>query len=220
MAGDDRVRFCGQCHLNVYNLSAMSAQEGRSLVVEREGRLCVRFYQRHDGTVLTKDCPVGLRIVMRRLARAAAIAFSALLNVLPAVGCARPLQGQIVQEESSLDLLVVDSQGAVCPGATVEILRDGQPVGSVLSTNNEGEVHLRHLAPGQYTVKISYPNFKSYEKIVTLKSGVRSKVNATLELAALQGEVVMVRPEPMQVIQSPTSLLEPVPVPGSEQNRH
>ena len=61
MSGDERVRFCGKCEKNVYNLSAMSREEGEALVREKEGRLCVRLYQRTDGTVITNDCPVGVR---------------------------------------------------------------------------------------------------------------------------------------------------------------
>jgi len=61
MAGDDRVRFCGRCEKNVYNLSAMSRQEAEALVAAKEARMCVRLYQRQDGTVITSDCPVGVR---------------------------------------------------------------------------------------------------------------------------------------------------------------
>ncbi|WP_125205832.1 hypothetical protein [Capsulimonas corticalis] len=46
MAGDESVRFCNRCRSNVYNLSAMTADEAQALVAEREGKLCVRFYQR------------------------------------------------------------------------------------------------------------------------------------------------------------------------------
>ena len=60
MTGDARVRFCGRCAKNVYNLSAMTRQEGEALLREKEG-LCVRLYRRRDGTVLTADCPVGVR---------------------------------------------------------------------------------------------------------------------------------------------------------------
>jgi hypothetical protein len=60
MQGNDKVRFCSECRLNVYNLSAMSRREAEEMVRDREGRLCVRFYQRADGTVLTQDCPRGL----------------------------------------------------------------------------------------------------------------------------------------------------------------
>jgi hypothetical protein len=61
MAGDEKVRFCGKCEKNVYNLSAMTREAGEALVREKEGRLCVRLYKRADGTVITNDCPVGVQ---------------------------------------------------------------------------------------------------------------------------------------------------------------
>jgi len=53
MRGDDRVRHCSACKRNVYNFSAMTEQEIRNLLAQREGRVCGRFYQRRDGTILT-----------------------------------------------------------------------------------------------------------------------------------------------------------------------
>lgn len=67
MRGDERTRFCGTCAKNVYNLSEMSRAAAMTLVREKEGHLCVRFYRREDGTMLTDDCPVGLRAVRRPL---------------------------------------------------------------------------------------------------------------------------------------------------------
>jgi hypothetical protein len=67
MNGDDRVRFCDHCDLNVYNLSTMSAQAAAALVREKEGRLCVRFYARRDGTMLVRNCPVGFGAARRLL---------------------------------------------------------------------------------------------------------------------------------------------------------
>jgi hypothetical protein len=69
MEGDNRVRFCDACGLNVYNLSAMTALEAERLVLKKEGRLCARFFQREDGTVLTQDCPRGLAAARRAAAR-------------------------------------------------------------------------------------------------------------------------------------------------------
>ena len=66
MYGDDRKRFCGDCKLNVYNLSGLTKDEAESLVTNAEGRLCVRYFQRADGTVLTADCPVGWAKVKQR----------------------------------------------------------------------------------------------------------------------------------------------------------
>lgn len=66
MKGDDRVRFCGGCEKNVYNLSAMAREEAESLLRAKEGNLCARLYRRADGTVITADCPVGAKRVRRR----------------------------------------------------------------------------------------------------------------------------------------------------------
>jgi len=71
MTGDERTRFCKHCQKNVYNLSGMNRDEAEQLVEANSGQLCVRFYRRHDGTVLTADCPVGLRDVRARLVRGA-----------------------------------------------------------------------------------------------------------------------------------------------------
>lgn len=66
MRGDDRVRFCESCQKNVYDLSAMARAEAEQLVADREGSLCVRFYRRQDGTVMTADCPVGVKKKRRK----------------------------------------------------------------------------------------------------------------------------------------------------------
>jgi len=68
MTGDNRVRFCSQCNLNVYNISEMTRAEADALVTNREGHLCARFFKRADGTVITRDCPVGLQRRKRRWA--------------------------------------------------------------------------------------------------------------------------------------------------------
>lgn len=81
MQGDDRVRFCAQCNLNVYNLSGLRQSEAASLINQKEGRLCVRFYQRKDGTVLTADCPVGIKALRKKVARAASLAMIAVLGM-------------------------------------------------------------------------------------------------------------------------------------------
>ena len=93
MRGDDRKRFCGRCRLNVYNLSAMTADEAAGLIQGAEGRLCVRLYRRQDGTMITRDCPVGLRGARLRAAAAAgrvAAALALLLGGAAVLGAGRP----------------------------------------------------------------------------------------------------------------------------------
>jgi hypothetical protein len=86
MIGDERARFCGQCNLNVYNLSSMTRSEAESFVTRNEGRLCVRFYRRADGSILTKNCPVGLRAIQRRVSRFTKAIASAVLSFFAGVG--------------------------------------------------------------------------------------------------------------------------------------
>jgi hypothetical protein len=61
MSGDDQSCFCGRCAQFVYNLSEMTREEAEALIMESEGKTCIRFYRRADGTMLTKDCTVGVR---------------------------------------------------------------------------------------------------------------------------------------------------------------
>jgi hypothetical protein len=67
MVGDERVRFCLKCDKSVFNLSAMSREDAERLLEERaSGELCVRYYQRADGTIMTSDCPVGVKKKRRK----------------------------------------------------------------------------------------------------------------------------------------------------------
>jgi hypothetical protein len=67
MQGNDQVRFCPLCRLNVYNISEMTEREAEEFLQKAEGRTCIRMYQRRDGKVLTRNCPVGMAVIYRRL---------------------------------------------------------------------------------------------------------------------------------------------------------
>ena len=82
MQGDDRVRFCAACGKHVYNLSAMPRLEAERLLADREGSICKRLYRRDDGTVITTDCPVGVRRLRLRQVVAATAGAGAMAVVL------------------------------------------------------------------------------------------------------------------------------------------
>lgn len=90
MSGDERARFCGECKLNVYNLSGMSRREAENLIFQSEGnRLCVRFFRRADGTILTKDCPVGWQAIKRNISKTATAFASLVFAAFGAIGLTR-----------------------------------------------------------------------------------------------------------------------------------
>jgi hypothetical protein len=110
LTGVDAVRFCGDCKKNVYDVSQMTGRDAELLIQRTEsGRfelnlpflsgqaqidelgmpgeedsgpsICLQLYRRKDGTVITDDCPNGLKVIRdswRRL-RQLAIAGVAML---------------------------------------------------------------------------------------------------------------------------------------------
>lgn len=75
MTGDDRVRQCGTCNKQVFDLSSMTRDEAEALLLAR-AHLCIRYYRRADGTILLADCPAGApkRRRRRRFAALAVVA--------------------------------------------------------------------------------------------------------------------------------------------------
>jgi hypothetical protein len=78
MTGDERMRHCSDCRLKVYNLSEMTREEALSFLNRSEGRVCIRYYKRPDGTVVTRDC----RQVVAQRARRKTIVGSAIAAAL------------------------------------------------------------------------------------------------------------------------------------------
>ncbi len=64
----------------------MTRSEAESLIARTEGRLCVRFYRRHDGSIITRDCPVGLRAIRRRVCYIAKAIGSMVLGLFAGLG--------------------------------------------------------------------------------------------------------------------------------------
>lgn len=67
MRGDERRRFCEKCQLHVHDVRSLTEAEATELLRGASGRVCGRVFQRADGTVLTKDCPVGEATLRRRM---------------------------------------------------------------------------------------------------------------------------------------------------------
>lgn len=67
MAGDEKVRFCGKCSKNVFNLTAMTYDEQVELVSKSTSLPCVRAYIRPDRTFVFDKCPVPLRPLRDKL---------------------------------------------------------------------------------------------------------------------------------------------------------
>ena len=95
MSGDEQSRHCSQCQMFVYNLSEMTEGEAIALLESRgTKRTCIRMHRRSDGTMITKDCPVGVRKKVKRAlvngVAAAAVALVVVVVVVVVVSAAAP----------------------------------------------------------------------------------------------------------------------------------
>lgn len=196
MEGDERVRYCPECKLNVYNFSEISDADIENIVSHREGRLCARFYQRSDGTMLTRNCPVGLRAVVRRISGFASAALAAVISVGPAFARAPlmkhgPTLFQIQPVQTGISLEVVDATGAVVPKARVSIMNEKMKVKVDGETDAGGRFRLVDLPAGNYEITVSVPGFKVLKQShvsVPLKTPLRLQ----MEVGASMGVVVVV----------------------------
>ena len=135
MIGSEQMRFCGQCSLNVYNLSGMTRDGAESLIARNEGRLCVRFYRRADGSIITRDCPVGLRAIHERVSYwtkaigAAALTFLATVGFHKVLSAVPPFEPQMTMGSirSPVDQVLL-VQGSMLPRTAGDGVITGQLV--------------------------------------------------------------------------------------------
>ena len=193
MAGNDRVRFCSLCQLNVYNFAELTRTEADQLVRTTEGRICGRLFRRSDGTVITRDCPVGLRAIRRKVARVAGAAFATIISLCSVVfaqkdkgaSCRQQVKietkiGQLPAGAASITGKVLDQVGAVITGANISLI-DHQANKTYQIKSNDDGAFTQALTPGTYEVLIESPGFQPL-KIAKLKvsSGEVTFVEATL----------------------------------------
>lgn len=197
MTGDNCVRFCQLCSLHVYNLAEMTKTEAEALIANTDGRICARLYRRTDGTIITKDCPVGLRAIRRRAAKVAGAVFATMMSLAGSVTGQKPAskdksscqpQVRITRkvEPGSFDTgvaggTILDPNGAAVPGAKIRVTDRKTGKAYDGTSNDEGHFLIEAVRPGSYDISILSPGFKKFElKDATLSA--REIVNLDLVL--------------------------------------
>lgn len=88
MEGSRTIRHCSSCKQNVFNISEMTRKEAEAVLATNTESLCLRLYRRADGTLITKDCPLGIRLRDRVQFKIQTIvaSFLAFIHAFPAFG--------------------------------------------------------------------------------------------------------------------------------------
>jgi hypothetical protein len=206
MIGDDRVRYCSACNLNVYNFSAMTSAEVQQLILDREGRLCGRLYSRRDGTLLTRDCPQSLRAVARRISRVAGAVLSAAMSVTSVVAHASEKSTsalvQIDLHEASISVTVYDPSGAVIQNARVSLTSQATQKKWDGATDDSGRLQFSNLAAGSYALTVEKLGFATPRQLIVL-SGQKT-VDVSMSISQ----------QTMGVVVTGEDLIVDVPLPG------
>lgn len=212
MVGNEQVRFCQHCSLQVHDLSKITRKEAMRLVAASQGRLCVRYRKRPDGTLDTAERAAPLTQIKRRLSRIAAGAFTASLSLASNVAAqsARPAGGNqaaVIQpaetatlgrilvrngQTASLAGTVFDPQQAVVTGAKVTLVNRETGQEQTAMSNDEGAYEFQSVEAGVYTLRVDAPAFASFQREVVLQSGVQERADAQLDLGEmLSGDIVV-----------------------------
>jgi hypothetical protein len=194
MPGTDQVRHCSQCNKNVYNLSAMTRRQAEALLRETEGQLCARLYRRADGTILTENCPVGLRVIGRRISRVAGAAMSAVAALTSATAAQFPMfpvPSSLQEARSSVTGIVRDVTDQGLSDAEVVVSRNGSDLKLVTTTDSAGHFRVESLTLGSYTVRIQVRGFRVFTRQVILRPLQEYNLTATLLVGSTGGPVVV-----------------------------
>jgi hypothetical protein len=217
MAGDDRVRHCAECNLNVYNFSAMTEPEIQRLIAGKRERLCARFYRRADGTILTQDCPRGLSAVVRRISRAAAAVMAAVMSTSFAYAGTKPPAQDSSQkatnycQEPGIALVIFDPQGAVIPSAEVALADKAGKIKRRGKTNATGKLVFSGVRGGKYVITVNSRGFQTVSDLVTVKEEKLLDLQLKLPVAgnkieiSVQASPVMVQGATVGVLSSSDS---------------
>lgn len=82
---------------------------------------------------------------------------------------------------------VVDSQGAVLPGAKVGL----QPGGLSVVSDGTGQFTLTNVPAGDYTLTVNYVGFAVYSQKITVSAGQVAKVSASMKVETANESIVV-----------------------------
>jgi Carboxypeptidase regulatory-like domain len=126
------------------------------------------------------------------------------LLVTLSFGSAR-VSAQATVGTGSVQGIITDSTGGVIAGAKVSIINSDTGRTIDLATTSAGTYNASSLIPGNYSVRVEAPNFKTSETTVVVQVGVISTVNTRLEVGAsssvveVTGQQVTVNTEQAQI---------------------
>lgn len=214
MTGNEQMRFCSHCNLNVNNISALTRKQAMRFVRESKGRICVRYVKNPvDNKPIFAE---KLYQITRRAGIAAGVLGASLsLSVLTyaqgkPVLIKRDSQTEISRQKDaekdqsetafgSISGTITDPNGAVIPNITVALFNEQTKQTRLVSSNDEGFYEFKAVTSGVYKLKFTgFVGFAPKEiEAVTIADGANVEQNVALDLGLVNvtmGLMVSVTP--------------------------
>ncbi|MGB8509868.1 MAG: carboxypeptidase-like regulatory domain-containing protein [Pyrinomonadaceae bacterium] len=216
MAGDDQVRFCGRCDKTVFNLSAMTRREAEETIARTQGHLCARFVRLPGGMILTTgEAAYSPRTgTGGRASQLLGASFAAILGLGASAFAqsstqicepsSQSSQYQIKRADrrgetgeskraATLHGTIYDTQSAAIARAKVTLTNEKTKQDFVAETDEDGAFVFRGPESGTYTFAAFSLGFVTFNKPgLKLNAGEDVRFDATLQVGALMGEVVII----------------------------
>ncbi len=80
---------------------------------------------------------------------------------------------------------VTDSSGSALQGASVEL----QPTGKIVATNQQGTYFVNNLAPGTYTITVTYVGFSLFTKVLTITPSQTTTIDVKMEVSSQRDQI-------------------------------
>src|SRR5271156_2938894 len=111
--------------------------------------------------------------------------------VLVLTGLAFPFSDMLAQGGTgSIAGHISDSSSGLLQGAQIKL----QPTGRTTASSQQGSYFINDLAPGAYTIAVSYVGFSEFTKTVNISAGQTTTLDVTMQVKS-QNEQILVTAE-------------------------
>lgn len=181
----------------------MTSGEVQNLIENTEGRICGRLFLRADGTMITKDCPVGIRAFYKRTARFAGATLTAIFALFSfgfgqsqskkETACKRA--GKIFRSESRnlnfVEGTILDSLCMAVPDAKITLINEDSKREFHINSNKNGYYRILLGAPGRYSYSVEADGFITYGNELEINNHESLQFNVILEAGGFIGIIVV-----------------------------
>ncbi|HEX8738383.1 MAG TPA: ankyrin repeat domain-containing protein [Pyrinomonadaceae bacterium] len=168
MSGNEKVRFCSHCALEVNNLSALRRKEAMRLVRQSEGRICVRYVKNPETNApvfaeklyqITRRAGIAAGVLGASLTLSTlAYAQGEIVSPLPKTPTETSVENQTDKDKSEsvkgkLTGKITDETGALITGAIVFLSNEKTNETRNVSVDKDGLYEFENIVPGTYKLK-------------------------------------------------------------------